>query len=143
MRDRGGDLGKYRRGEGREREADEGGRRLVVSEPIEKDSEDSQRGAGHVDTARVVVVADRQSDEIECGQRVTVFGFKSGQIGSSVGYVGAVAAVLSDHQVPAQSVQCLGGIRVAAGEARGKKRRTQNTRVARSFGGPDQTFRKG
>jgi hypothetical protein len=95
-------LGECRCGERTERETAYGGRRLVVSEPIENAGENSQRGADHGGTARVVVVADRQSDVIDYGQRVTVCGFKSGQIGSQVGLVGAVAAVLSNDQTTAK-----------------------------------------
>jgi hypothetical protein len=44
VRDRGGDFGEPRCGEGTEREPGDGGRRLVASEPLEKSGEDRQRG---------------------------------------------------------------------------------------------------
>ena len=67
-------------GEGTERETGDGGRRFVASEPVEKGGEDSQRGRGSsVVLPAVVEVADRQSEVIERGQRVAVFGLKSGQ----------------------------------------------------------------
>ena len=46
--DRGGDFGDPRRGDGTEREAGDGGRRFVASEPVEKSGEDGQRGADRV-----------------------------------------------------------------------------------------------
>ena len=58
--------------------------------------------------ARVVIVADRQREVIERGQRVAVFGLESGQTGRQVCLVEAVAAVLSDHQAPAQGVTAHG-----------------------------------
>ena len=66
-------------GEGTERETGDGGRRFVASEPVEEGGEDSQRDADRGGVARVVVVADRQSEVIERGQRVAVFGLESGQ----------------------------------------------------------------
>ena len=42
-----------------------------------KGGEDGQRAADHGDVARVVVVADRQSEVIERGQRVAVCGFEA------------------------------------------------------------------
>ena len=48
-------------------ETGDGGRRFVASEPVEKSGEDSQRDADHGGVARVVVVADRQSEVIERG----------------------------------------------------------------------------
>ena len=44
----------------------------------------ARRDADHGGVARVVVVADRQSEVIERGQRVAVFGLKSGQTGRQV-----------------------------------------------------------
>jgi hypothetical protein len=64
---------------------------------------------------------------IKRGQRVTVFGFKSGQIGSQVGLVGAVTAVLGDRQAPAQGIQCAVGIGVVVGEPVGEARMTART----------------
>ena len=82
-----------------------------MSEPIENGCEDSQRGADYSGTARVVVVADRQRDMIKRGKRITVFGFKSGQIGSQVGLVETVTTVLGDRQAPAQGIQVREGDR--------------------------------
>ena len=77
--DRGGDFGDHRRGDGTEREPGDGGRRFVASEPVEKSGEDGQRDADRGGVAGIVVVADRQSEVIERGQRVAVFGLKLGQ----------------------------------------------------------------
>ena len=73
--------GDDRRGEGAEGEAGDGGRRFVASEPVEKGGEDSQRGTDQGGVARVVVVADRQREVIERGQRVAVLGLEAGQTG--------------------------------------------------------------
>ena len=62
-----------------EREPGDGGRRFVASEPVEKNGEDGQRDADRRGVARIVVVADRQSEVIECGHGVAVFGLKSCQ----------------------------------------------------------------
>ena len=58
-----------------------------------------------VGVARVVEIADRQSDVIERGQRVAVLGLEAGQTARHVCFGIAVAAVLGDHQTPAQGVQ--------------------------------------
>ena len=47
--------------------------------------------------ARVVVVADRQSEVFERGQRVAVLRLDSGQTARHVGLSAAVTAVLSDY----------------------------------------------
>ena len=57
----------------------DGGRRFVASEPVEKNGEDGQRSADRGGVARIVEVADRQSEVIECSHRVAVFGLKSCQ----------------------------------------------------------------
>ena len=77
--DRGGDFGRRRCGHGTEGEAGDGGRRLVASEPVEKSGEDGQRDAERRGVARIVPVADCQSEVIECGHGVAVFGLKSCQ----------------------------------------------------------------
>ncbi len=64
-----------------EREPGDGGRRFVASEPVEKNGEDGQRDADRGGVARIVEAADRQSEVIERGQRVAVFGLKSCQNG--------------------------------------------------------------
>ena len=87
----------------------------------------SQRDADRGGVAGVVEVADCQSEVIERGQRVAVFGLKSGQIGRQVDLVGAVAAVLGDHQTPAQGVQRADGIGVAESEAVGEQRKREPT----------------
>ena len=60
---------------------------------------------------------------IKRGKRITVFGFKSGQIGSQVRLVEAVTAVLGDHQAPAQGIQCAKGIGIAEDDPVGEKRK--------------------
>ncbi len=60
-------------------EPGDGGRRFVASEPVEKGGEDREGDAHPGGVARVVVVADRQRDVIERGQRVAVFGLEAGQ----------------------------------------------------------------
>ena len=77
--DRGGDFGDRRRRERTEREAGDGGRRFVASEPVEKSGEDGQRDADRRGVARIVVAADCQSEVIERGRGVAVFGLKSCQ----------------------------------------------------------------
>ena len=54
--------------------------------------------------------------------------------------MGAVAAVLSDHQAPAHGVERVHGIGVAEGEAVGEKRPRERPRVIRSFGNVDQAL---
>jgi hypothetical protein len=54
--------------------------------------------------ARVVVVADRQSDVPERGQRVAAFGLEVRQSARHVGLIAAITAVLSDYQAPAQGL---------------------------------------
>jgi hypothetical protein len=72
--DRGGDLGDRRCGQGIEAEAGDGGRRFIASEPVEDSGEDGQCGADRRGVARIVVVADCQSEVIGRGQGVAVFG---------------------------------------------------------------------
>ena len=78
--DRGGDFRDRRCGDGTEGEPGGGGRRLVAFEPVEKNGEDGQRDADRRGVARIVVVADRQSEVIECRHGVAVLGLTSGQI---------------------------------------------------------------
>ena len=77
---RGGDFGDPRCGDGTACEAGDGGRRFVASEPVENSGEDGQRDADRRGVARIVVVADCQSEVIECGHGAAVFGLKSCQI---------------------------------------------------------------
>ena len=79
MGDNGGDFGDPPRGDGTERESGDGGRRFVASEPVEKNSEARQRDADRRGVAVIEVVADCQSEVIERGHRVAVFGLKSCQ----------------------------------------------------------------
>ncbi len=81
MGDRGGDFGDRRRRQRTEREPGDSGCRFVASEPVEKSGEDGQGDADRRGVARIVVVADRQSEVIECGRGVAVFGLKSCQNG--------------------------------------------------------------
>ena len=53
----------------------------------------------------------------------------------------AVAAVLGDHQAPAQRVQCAVGTGVAKREAVGNQRLRERPRVVGGFGGVDQAVR--
>jgi hypothetical protein len=78
--DRGGDFGDPRCGDGTEREAGDNGRGLVASESVEKSGEDGQRGADRRGVARIVIVADRQSEVIERGHGAALFGLKPRQI---------------------------------------------------------------
>ena len=66
-------------GDGIERGPGHGGGWFVVSEPVENGGDDGNRAVDHCGVARVVVVADRQSDVIERGHRVSVCGFESGK----------------------------------------------------------------
>ena len=64
---------------GTEREPGDGGRRFVASEPVEKNGEAGQRDADRRGVAVIEVAADCQSEVIERGQRVAVFGLESCQ----------------------------------------------------------------
>jgi len=57
--------------------------------------------------------------------------------------VGTVAAFLSDHQAPAQSVQCAGGIDVADGHAVGEQGVREPPWVAGGVDGVDQAVSGG
>ena len=74
--DRGGDLGQGRAGEWVDGESGDGGRRLVASEPVEKNGEDGQRAAERRGVAAIVEVADRQREVIERGHGAALFGLK-------------------------------------------------------------------
>ena len=50
---------------------------LVSSEPVEKRCEHTEGMVDQGHVARVVVFADRESEVVERGQRVTVFGLKA------------------------------------------------------------------
>ena len=50
-----------------------------LAKPVEKSGEDGQRDADRRGVARIVVVADCQSEVIECGHGAAVFGLKSCQ----------------------------------------------------------------
>ena len=90
-----------------------------------------------------MIVADRQSEVVERGQRVAVFGLNSAQDARQVCLVGAVTAVVRDDQAPAQGVQRAVGICVAEGQTIGEERERKHIRVAGGFGGVDQTARGG
>ena len=62
-------------------ETSDGGCEFVASEPVGKRREHREGGAHHRGVARVVVIADRQRDVFECGQRVAVLGLEAGQTG--------------------------------------------------------------
>jgi hypothetical protein len=91
--------------------------------------------------ARVVVVADRQSDVPERGQRVAAFGLEVGQSARHVGLIAAITAVLSDYQAPAQGLERTVGVGLAEGEAVGEKRLRERPRVVGGLGGLDQAGR--
>jgi hypothetical protein len=55
------------------------GRRFVASQPVEKSGEDGQRDADRRGIARIVVAAGCQTEVIESGHGVAVFGLKSCQ----------------------------------------------------------------
>ena len=74
--DRGAEFGDRRRRERTEREPGDGGRRFEASEAVEEHRESCQGETDVGDVARVVAVADAQSDVIERRQRVAVFGLK-------------------------------------------------------------------
>ena len=103
MGDRGVELGGSG-GEGIECETGDRGRRFEASEAVE-DYRESCQGATDVDeVARVVAVADDQSDVIERRKRVAVFGLRKTEANRQDGFVVAVAAVLGDYQAPAQGL---------------------------------------
>jgi len=122
MGDRGADFGERRRGQGTPRETGDSGCWFVASEPVERSGEDGEGVAHHGGVARVVQSADCQSEVIECRHGVAVLSLEAGQNEREICLVGAVAAVLSDHQAPAQGVQCVDGIGFAPGEAVSEQR---------------------
>ena len=69
---------------GTECETGDGGRRFEASEAVEEYRESCQGATDIGDVARVVAVADGQSDVIERRQRVAVFGLKPRQNGRQV-----------------------------------------------------------
>ena len=77
--DRGGEFTDSPLSHGTDREPGDGGRRFVAPEPVEKSGEDGQRDADRRGVARIVVVADRQSEVIERGRGGAVFGLKACQ----------------------------------------------------------------
>ena len=119
----------------------DGGRRFVASEPVEKSGEDGQRDADRGGVARVVEVADRQSEVVESGHGAALFGLESGQNVRQDCRVGAVAAVVSDHQTPAQGVNRRDGICVAESETVGPERQRRARRVAGCLGSLDEAIR--
>ena len=94
MGDRAVDLRNPRCGERIECEPGDGGRWFITSEPIQTCGQIVQGDTHSGGVGRVVVVADRQSEVLERGQRVAVFGLKRGEDARQVGRVGAVAARL-------------------------------------------------
>ena len=123
-----------------EREPGNGGRWFVASEPVENNGEDGERDADRRGVARIVVVADRQREVIERGQRVAVFGFEEGQNVRQGSRGGAVAAVPSDHQTPAQGVKRRDGIGVAESRTVGTAP-TEHKRVVGCLRSLDQAVR--
>ena len=91
--------------------------------------------------ARVVVVADRQSEVFERGQRVAVLGLDPGQSARDVALIAAVTAGLSDYQASTQGLTYMVGIGVAEGDAVGEKRVRERPRVVGGLGGVDQAGR--
>ena len=81
MGDRGAELGECRRGQGTDCETGDDGCRFEASEAVEDYCESCQGGTDMGDVARVVEIADGQSDVIERRQRVAVFGLKRRQSG--------------------------------------------------------------
>ena len=67
-------------------------------------------------------LADCQSDVIERRHSVAVFGLESGKADGQVSLVGAVSAVLSDHQAPAHGLNRAVGIGVAERDPVGVER---------------------
>ena len=108
-----------------------------------KDGESCQGETDVGDVARVVEVADRQSDVIERRQRIAVFGLKPRQRGRQQWFGQAAAAVLGDHQAPAQGLQRAVGISIAEGVAIGVERVGERPRVVGGLGGVDQPVRGG
>ena len=86
MRDHCAELGTCRRGEGAECETGDGGCRFEASEVVEEDRESCQGVTDKADVARVVEVADGQSDVMTppAGRRTWPQGRPSGrQVGST------------------------------------------------------------
>ena len=96
--DRRVDLGNPCCGKGIERETGDGGRRFVALEPVEKGGENCQRVKDRGGVARVVEVADRQRSSSRTRPADRRVGLQVQPYSArQVGFVEAVAAVLSDH----------------------------------------------
>jgi hypothetical protein len=67
----------------------------------------------------------------------------AGQAGRQMGLHVAVAAVLGDHQTPAQGLTRAVRIGIAEGEPVGEQREREDKRVAGRLGGIDQSGRGG
>src|SRR5262249_54873158 len=61
--------------------------------------------------------------------------------GGHVGLVGAIPALLSNHQAPPKGFTCAVGLRIAEGEADDEVRVRQRQRVASGFGGVNEAIR--
>ena len=66
MIDRGGDVGESHASQWVCGEFGDGGRRLMVTQPVQQAGEDGQRTARGRDVPRLEVVADRQGEVVEC-----------------------------------------------------------------------------
>ena len=134
MGDRGADLGDHRCGEGTERETGDGGRRFVASEPVEEGGEDGQGACGSwrcCPSRGSCGSPQRSSRARPAGRRSSAS--SRDRAGRQVGLVDAVAAVLSDHQAPAQGVHARGRDRRRGTRTR---RREARTRAHRGCGWP-------
>jgi len=76
-----------------------------------------------------------QSEVIQRGQRVAVWCFESGPSDRQMRPVGAIPALSSDNQAPAQGFACAVGVGVAEREAVGEKRERERMWVVGGFGG--------
>jgi hypothetical protein len=93
--------------------------------------------------ARVVVVADCQSEVFERRQRVAMFGLDVGKSARHMRLIATITAILSDYQAPAQGLTRTVGVGIAEGEAVGEKRVRKPPRVVGGLGGVDQAGRGG
>ena len=134
------ELGNHACGNGADRETGDGGSRFVTSEPVEATAARTASGtADNGDVARVVVVADRQGEVIECASGSPYWASsrpeRSPRRFRSSGY-----RCLERSPGPAQGVSAPAGIRVAESHAVGEKRKRARIGIAGVLGGFEQSF---
>ena len=103
----------------------------------------SQRGAEHVGVARVVIVADRQGEVIERGQRVAVSASKRHRLAARFVSLTRLPLSWAIARPRRRASSEPTGSALTDGPAVGLQRKREDTRVAGRFGGLDQAVRGG